>query len=56
MTATNQSTSIASVTVKMDLANAPQHGDVWFRVRWIIKDNNGKSGEIFVLNSFSDST
>jgi hypothetical protein len=28
-------------------------GDMWFKVRWIIQDKNGLSGEVFVLNSFA---
>ena len=44
-----------SLTLKMDLAKASKQdgGDIWFRVRWIIQDKNGLSGEIFILNSFS---
>jgi hypothetical protein len=55
MTAKNRSASIASLTLKMDLAKASKQdgGDIWFRVRWIIQDKNGLSGEIFILNSFS---
>lgn len=55
MTPKNQSATIASVTLKTDLAKASKQdgGDMWFRVRWIIQDKNGLSGEIFVLNSFS---
>ena len=55
MTAKNTSATVASVTLKMDLAKASKHdgGDLWFKVRWIIQDKNGLSGEIYVLNSFS---
>ncbi len=55
MTSRNASATIDSVTLKVDLARAPkQHGgDMWFKVRWIIQDKNGLSGEVFVLNSFS---
>jgi len=55
MTAKNRSATIVSVTLKMDLAKASKQdgGDIWFRVRWIIQDKNGLSGEIFILNSFS---
>jgi len=43
------------VTPHIDMAKvSPQDGgDMWFKVRWTILDKNGKSGEIFVLNSFS---
>jgi hypothetical protein len=57
MTAKNKSATIASVTLKMDLARASirDGGDWWFKVKWIIQDKNGLSGEIYVLNSFSRS-
>jgi hypothetical protein len=55
MTTKNKSATVASVTLKMELAEAvkPGGGDMWFKVRWIIQDKNGLSGEIYVLNSFS---
>jgi|SRR5882672_74978 len=55
MTPNNALASIENVTLKIDLAKAPkdQGGDMWFKVRWIILDKNGQSGEIFVLNSFA---
>jgi hypothetical protein len=50
-----KSGTVATVTLKMDLAKPSKQdgGDMWFKVRWIIQDNNGLSGEIYVLNSFS---
>jgi hypothetical protein len=56
MTPKNQSASIVSVTLQMDLANASEEneGEVLFRVRWIVRDRNGESGEIFIINSFSE--
>jgi hypothetical protein len=55
MTAQNTSASVASVTLKVDFAKASKldGGDMWFKVRWIILDRNGLSGEVFVLNSFA---
>jgi len=61
MTAKNKSASISSVTLKLELAKLPQQlaeierleGEVSFKVRWIIEDKSGASGEIFILNSFS---
>lgn len=55
MTTKNRAATIESVTLKMDLARATEKGsgDMLFKVRWIIQDKNGKSGEIFILNSFS---
>jgi hypothetical protein len=39
----------------MDLAKGSERdeGEMWFRVRWIIQDKNGLSGEIEIYNSFS---
>ena len=57
MKAKRRSTTIASVTLKMELATASkQDADVWFKVRWIIQDKNGLTGEIYILNSFSRTT
>jgi len=53
MTAKNDSATIASVTLKMELAKEPIHDDMWFKVRWITQGKNGTSGEIYVLNSFN---
>jgi len=53
MTAKNDSATVASVTLKMELAKEAKHDDMWFKVSWIIEDKNGLSGEIYVLNSFS---
>jgi hypothetical protein len=57
MTPKNQSATITSVTLKLDLAKtSDEHGgEMWFKVRWIIQDKNGLSGEIYILNSFSRS-
>jgi hypothetical protein len=57
MTTKNQAATIARVTLKIDLAKASAQdgGDMWFKVRWIIQDKSGLTGEVFVLNSFSPS-
>jgi hypothetical protein len=56
MTAKNKSATIASVTLKLDLAKPSKEleGEILFRVRWIIKDKNGLSGVIDIYNSFSE--
>lgn len=57
ITANNQSTSIANVTLKLEMANVSaeeNEGEVLFRVRWIVQDRGGESGEIFIMNSFSE--
>lgn len=61
MTAKNKSASVATVTLKLELAKPPEQlqgmagleGEIFFKVRWIIEDKSGASGEIFILNSFS---
>lgn len=53
MTAKNKVSTIASVTLKMELAKEPKQDEMWFMVRWIVQDKKGMSGEIYVLNSFS---
>ena len=55
VTAKNTTASIASVTLNVDFAKASKKdgGDMWFKVRWIIEDKNGMTGEVFVLNSFA---
>ena len=55
MTAKNTTACIASVTLNVDFAKASKQdgGDMWFKVRWIIEDKNGMTGEVFVLNSFA---
>jgi len=53
MTAKNDSASITSVTLKVELAKEPKQDDMWFMVRWIVQDKKGMVGEIYVLNSFS---
>lgn len=52
---TAKSATIASVTLEMELAKRVEHGEVFFKVRWIIQDKVGRTGEIFVINSFSQS-
>ncbi len=53
--ANNASAAIASVTLKVGLGRPSKElrGEVLFRVRWIVTDKAGKTGEIFVINSFS---
>ena len=53
MTAKNSSATIASVTLQVDLSKTAHYGEVWFAVRWIIQDKSGRSGEIYIVNSFA---
>jgi hypothetical protein len=51
--AQNASATIANVTLQVQLASRVEHGEVLFKVNWIIEDKNGKTGEVFAINSFS---
>jgi hypothetical protein len=51
--------SVAVVTVRNELAvktttNADGSEERLFNVRWIIEDGNGQSGEVYVVNSFTE--
>ncbi len=49
----NPTSSIESVTVHFEIAKEAVGDEMPFKVTWTILDKNGKSGEIFVLNSYS---
>jgi hypothetical protein len=49
MTSKNSSATIASVTLQVDLAKTAKFGEVWFQVRWVIQDKNGRTGQIASL-------
>jgi hypothetical protein len=49
----NKAASLATVTLHVELREAPIESDMWFKVTWTLSDRNGRSGEIFVINSFS---
>jgi hypothetical protein len=54
ISAKNASTSgIESVTVSFELAKQSVGDNMPFKVTWTVLDKNGKSGDIFVINSFS---
>lgn len=53
MTTNNAAATIASVTLEMELAKRVENGEIFFKVGWIVRDKNGKTGEIYVINSFS---
>lgn len=52
MASNKSSATVASVTLRVDLAKRAKYGEVWFQVRWITQDKNGRS-QIAVINSFS---
>ena len=56
MSPENTSATIASVTVQIDVAKPPDTfavNEMFYQVRWLIEDKNGRTGEIFVISSFS---
>jgi len=53
MSAKHGGASVASVTLKTELAEKRVHGERLYKVTWVVADKNGKSGEIYVINSFS---
>lgn len=53
MKANNTTATIDNVTVKFELAKEPSHGEMLYKVRWIVLDKNGQTGEFYVINSFS---
>ena len=54
MASQNHSATVASVTLKMELANLqPVEGHAFFKVSWIVADKNGLSGVIDIFHSFS---
>jgi hypothetical protein len=55
--AKNKTASVASVMIQVDFtkASAEFGGDMLYKVNWIVSDKNGKTGNIFVINSFDDS-
>lgn len=51
--AKNASGSIDSVTLQLELATRLEHGEMFFKVRWIVEYKSGPPGEIYVIHSFS---
>lgn len=49
----NAAAGIESVTVSFELAKQSTGNEMPFKVGWKVLDKNGKTGEIFVINSFS---
>ena len=53
MSARISGTTVANVTLKTEVARKQVHGETLYKVTWVVQDKNGKSEEIFVINSFS---
>jgi hypothetical protein len=48
----DQVSTIKRVTVHFEFAKHPIEDEMPFKVTWTITDKDGKTGEIFVINSF----
>jgi len=53
MSGKNTTATIDSVTVKFEFAKEPLHGEMLFKVRWIVQDKSGLTGEIYIINGFA---
>jgi hypothetical protein len=53
MSGKNMTATIDNVTVKFEFANQPLHGEMLYKIRWIVQDKNGLTGEIYIINSFT---
>lgn len=45
--------TIESVTVKFEFAKKPLFGEMLYKIRWIVQDKNGLTGEVYTINGFS---
>lgn len=52
----NTTATIDNVTVKFEFAKEPLHGEMLYKIRWIVKDKNGLTGEMYIINSFTVDT
>jgi len=53
MSGKNMTATIDNVTVKFEFAKDPLHGEMLYKIRWIVQDKNGLTGEIYIINSFT---
>ena len=54
MTTNHTAASIEKLTVHLELANQVKgENEILYKITWTVADKNGLSGDIFVLNSFS---
>ena len=53
MSGKNTTATIDNLTVKFEFAKEPLHGEMFYKIRWIVLDKNGLTGEIYIMNSFS---
>ncbi len=53
MSGKNATATIDDVTVKFEVAKEPLHGEMLYKIRWIVQDKSGLTGEIYIINSFT---
>ena len=53
MSGKNTTATIDNLTVKFEFAKGPLHGEMLYRICWIVQDKNGLTGEIYIINSFA---
>lgn len=47
-----EETKVSQVTARMELAEKIEKGQQYYKISWLITDNDGNIGELFVINSF----
>jgi hypothetical protein len=50
----NTAASIENVTIHFELANRPIGDQILYKITWEVLDKNGKTGSLFIINSFTD--
>ncbi len=53
MSGKSTTATIDNLTVKFEFAKEPLDGEMFYKIRWIVLDKNGLTGEIYVICSFS---
>jgi len=53
MSEKNTTATIDNVTVKFEFAKELLHGEMLHKIRWVVQDKNGLTGEIYIINSFT---
>jgi len=50
----NTTATIDNLTVRFEFAKEPWHGELLYKIRWIVQDKNGRTGEFYNINSFTE--
>jgi hypothetical protein len=53
MSGKNTTATIDNIIAKFEFAKEPLHGEMLYKIRWIVLDKNGLTGEIYIINGFS---